>query len=227
MLLGLVCSSGGGVFTAGIELLRGCGYCPSAFVVTDRSCGVETACERLGIEWKRIEDSTRQGFSIQAASWLIDRHKVNWTCLFFTRLVSAELFKRAPCVNIHPSLLPAFPGFGSVRRAWESGSNFLGATAHLTDDSTDAGSILSQVVAPIVDGTPLDALERLSFAQKLYLFLVLWEMAERKELAASIGKRKTPIIGPVQSWANPCLRDQRLVIAFEEFIKKESIVWIR
>jgi len=227
MRLGLICSSGGGVFTSGIELLRGCGYRPSAVVVTDRHCGIETACERLGIEWKRIEDPTRQGFSTQAAAWLIDRHKANWTCLFFSRLVSAELFKRVPCVNIHPSLLPAFSGFGAVRRALGSGSRFLGATAHLADDSTDSGPVLSQVVAPIADGTPLDALERLSFAQKLYLFLVIWEMAEREELVPSIDEERILTIGPVQPWANPGLRDQRLVNAFEEFIRKEGIAWIR
>jgi len=43
MRLGLICSSGGAVFTAGIELLRGCGYRPSAVVVTDRHCGVENS----------------------------------------------------------------------------------------------------------------------------------------------------------------------------------------
>jgi len=48
--------------------------------------------------------------------------------------------------------------------------SLLGGYAHLADASTDSGPILSQVVAPIADGTSLDALERLSFAQKLYLF---------------------------------------------------------
>lgn len=227
MRIGLICSSGGAAFTTGIELLRACGYRPSAVVVTDRICGVETACERLGIESKRIEDPTRQGFSIKAATWLIDRNKASWTCLFFSRLVSAELFKRAPCVNIHPSLLPAFAGFGAVRRAWESGSRYLGATAHLVDESTDSGSILGQVIAPIVPGAPLDALERLSFAQKLYLFLVLWEMAEREELVALKDDKNKRAVGTVLPWSNPSLRDQQLAIAFEKFIEGEGIAWIR
>ncbi len=229
MRLGLICSSGGSVFAAGIELLRTCGYSPSAFVVTDRFCGVESECERLNIEWTRIEDSTCQGFSRKAASWLIEGKKTNWICLLFSRLVSSELFDRTLCVNIHPSLLPAFSGFGAVSKARESNARFLGATAHFVDESIDSGFIIGQVIAPLSHKEPLSALERISFAQKLYLFLVLWEMAEHR-LLDRISKKnfqKSSLDLPMRCWANPALKDQQLAMSFEMFIKNEGIKWDR
>jgi len=56
---------------------------------------------------------------------------------------------------------------------------------------------------------------------------VVWEMAEREEFVSSIDKKKTLNIGPVSALGESGLRDQRLVIAFEEFIKREGIAWIR
>ncbi|MEW5788392.1 MAG: formyltransferase family protein [Pseudomonadota bacterium] len=225
--LGIVCSSGGAVFVAAMDLLRECGYRPVTVVVTDRPCGVENECERLGIEWRRIEDPTREGFSRQAAAWLFDKHQVDWTCLFFSRLVSSDLFARGICLNIHPSILPAFPGFGAVRRTLESGSRFMGATAHLTDESSDAGPILGQVIAPIPHGASVQLLERLSFAQKLYLLLVLWELAEHDALATLIDHDVSASVLPILSWANPALQDQRLAEAFNKFLRNEGIEWLR
>ena len=227
MRVGVICSSGGAVFAAAMDLLRSCGYTPDAVVVTDRPCGAEKHCERLGIPWRRIEDPDRVNFSRKAAAWLYDEGGADWSCLFFSRLVSAELYARVPCVNIHPSLLPAFPGFGAVSGALESRSRFIGATAHLADESTDAGGILGQVIAPIPYGASVQLLERLSFAQKLYLFLVMHEFAERKELVSLIGKDDEILGLHLLPWASPALRNQRLADHFDEFLEKEEIVWLR
>lgn len=228
MRVGLICSSGGSVFSAGVRLLRECGHAVDVRLVTDRPCGAEAQCNRLGIEWRRIERHDREDFSRDAASWLIEEHAVDWICLFFLRLVSQQFFSPTPCVNIHPSLLPAYPGFGAVRRAREDGVLFLGATAHLVDDTVDRGSIIVQVVAPIVPRTELDYLNRISFAQKLYIFLVLFELAESRLLDPR--SRTTEIAAnanPVLPWANPALRDQRLGKAFDDFLISEGIEWKR
>jgi phosphoribosylglycinamide formyltransferase-1 len=54
-------------------------------------------------------------------------------------------------VNIHPSLLPAFPGLESQRQALEHGAKFSGCTVHFVDENLDAGPIILQAVVPILD----------------------------------------------------------------------------
>jgi phosphoribosylglycinamide formyltransferase-1 len=227
MKFGLVCSSGGSVFATAVELLRHSGYKPRAFVVTDRSCGAEGKCEVLGIPWRRIGEPGREEFSRKAAAWLYGENSVDWTCLLFSRLVSSELFSRGPCVNIHPSLLPAFPGFGALSNALKSRSRFLGATAHVVDESIDAGTILGQVTAPVPPGSSLEELERISFAQKLYLFLSLWETAEKGRLERLMEGGETPHNIRILPWANPALDDPRIAAAFDGFLDKEGIAWVR
>lgn len=61
-------------------------------------------------------------------------------------------------VNIHPSLLPAFPGLHTHRRAIEAGCRFAGATVHLVTAELDHGPILEQAVVPILPGDTPEAL---------------------------------------------------------------------
>ena len=55
-------------------------------------------------------------------------------------------------MNIHPSLLPSFPGLEAQRQALEYGVKFSGCTVHLVDETLDAGPILAQSVVPVQDG---------------------------------------------------------------------------
>ena len=225
--LGVVCSSGGAVIGAALRLLKACDYDLHMAVVTDRPCGAEALCTELAVPWKRIEQPLRDHFSAQAADWLLDEQRVDWTSLFFSRLVSRELFSRAPCVNFHPSLLPAFRGFGALKGVIGSGVRFVGATAHSVDESTDSGPILAQVMAPVPATVSLAELERISFAQKLYLLLVMCEQAELGELSASFPSGRLVSGLPVLAWANPALRDKRLADAFDQFLVSEKITWQR
>src|SRR5262249_24139326 len=54
-------------------------------------------------------------------------------------------------LNIHPSLLPAFPGLESQRQALEYGVKFAGCTVHFVDENLDAGPIILQAVVPVSD----------------------------------------------------------------------------
>jgi phosphoribosylglycinamide formyltransferase-1 len=54
-------------------------------------------------------------------------------------------------LNIHPSLLPSFPGLEAQRQALEYGVKFSGCTVHLVDENLDAGPILAQVIVPVRD----------------------------------------------------------------------------
>jgi len=62
-------------------------------------------------------------------------------------------------LNIHPSLLPAFPGVGAIRQAWEHGVRVTGCTVHLVGESVDAGPILAQSPVEVRDDDTLDSLE--------------------------------------------------------------------
>jgi phosphoribosylglycinamide formyltransferase 1 len=67
-----------------------------------------------------------------------------------------------PILNVHPSLLPAFPGLGAQRQAWEHGVKVAGATVHLVDEALDSGPIVAQeAVAVREDDTPEDLAGRI------------------------------------------------------------------
>ena len=79
---------------------------------------------------------------------------VDWVCLAgFMRLLSAYFIAayRNRILNIHPSLLPAFPGLEAQRQALEYGVRYSGCTVHLVDESLDGGPIIAQAVVPVLD----------------------------------------------------------------------------
>lgn len=78
----------------------------------------------------------------------------------FMRLVSADFLSRWPqrVVNVHPSLLPAFPGAHGVRDALEYGVKVSGATIHIVDEEVDHGPIIAQEAVPV---EPRDDVDRL------------------------------------------------------------------
>lgn len=83
------------------------------------------------------------------------RHRVELVCLAgFMRLVSTVLLRAFPdrVLNIHPSLLPAFPGLHAVRQALRAGVKLAGCTVHLVDEGTDTGPALVQVAVPVLEG---------------------------------------------------------------------------
>lgn len=80
--------------------------------------------------------------------------KVDWVCLAgYMRLLSASFVQAFPnrVLNIHPSLLPAFPGLDAQRQAWEHGVRVSGCTVHLVDEGLDSGPIVVQRAVSIDD----------------------------------------------------------------------------
>jgi len=78
----------------------------------------------------------------------------------FMRLVKSEILDAFPgrVVNIHPSLLPAFPGLEAWRQALEAGVKETGCTVHLVDEGMDTGPVLSQAVVPVLPDDDATAL---------------------------------------------------------------------
>lgn len=93
---------------------------------------------------------------------LLSASGTNWLLLAgFMKILSPEFVSRRSgrIVNIHPSLLPSFPGVNSIKRAFEYGVSITGVTVHLVDEMVDHGRILSQEPVRIIPGETLESLE--------------------------------------------------------------------
>ncbi len=95
----------------------------------------------------------------------LQNKQVDLVCLAgYMRLLSPHFVAAFPSriLNIHPSLLPAFPGLESQRQAIEHGAKFAGCTVHFVDENLDAGPIVMQACVPIEDAdTPQTLAERI------------------------------------------------------------------
>jgi phosphoribosylglycinamide formyltransferase 1 len=134
-----------------------------AIVVANRegTQGIERAQSR-GIEARVIPSKSleRETYDHQVVAVLRD-HQVDLVCLAgYMRLLSPYFVECFPqrILNIHPSLLPSFPGLESQRQALEYGVKFAGCTVHFVDESLDAGPIVLQAVVPVLDGDTAETL---------------------------------------------------------------------
>jgi len=85
----------------------------------------------------------------------LQKHSVDVVCLAgFMRLITPVLLGayKDRILNIHPSLLPAFPGLHAVRQALAAGVRVSGCTVHVVDEGTDTGPILIQAAVPVLEG---------------------------------------------------------------------------
>lgn len=118
----------------------------------------------------------------------------------FMRILSPVLLDAFPhrVINIHPSLLPAFPGVDAQAQALAYGVKVTGCTVHLVDAGTDTGPIIAQATVPVLDGDTRDTLaERILVEEHKTLLYALraiaagrLEVIERGETAAT-GKTVT------------------------------------
>jgi phosphoribosylglycinamide formyltransferase-1 len=102
----------------------------------------------------------RDGYDRAIADALLS-HRVTLVCLAgFMRLVGQPLLDAFPqrILNIHPSLLPAFPGLEAQRQALDYGVQVTGATVHLVTSELDGGPIVLQASVPVLPGDTVDTL---------------------------------------------------------------------
>lgn len=91
----------------------------------------------------------------------LKKERVDVICLAgFMRLLSSYFVSQYPMriVNIHPSLLPAFPGLDSQKQALDWGSKATGCTVHFVDEELDHGPIIVQRTVPVLDSDDADTL---------------------------------------------------------------------
>jgi phosphoribosylglycinamide formyltransferase 1 len=110
---------------------------------------------------------------------LLREHDVDTVVLAgFMRIVKAPLLNAFPMriLNIHPALLPAFPGLHAWRQAWEYGAKVAGCTVHFVDEGTDTGAIVIQRCIPVLNTDSAETLhariqaeEHIAYPQALRL----------------------------------------------------------
>jgi phosphoribosylglycinamide formyltransferase 1 len=134
-----------------------------AVVISDQrnAAGLLRAAE-LGVETLLIERGGRtRSLHDREIIAALRARSVDLVCLAgYMRLLSTEFVEafRGRILNIHPSLLPAFPGLDAQRQALEHGVKWTGCTVHFVDETLDGGPIIAQQVVPIHDDDTVETL---------------------------------------------------------------------
>jgi phosphoribosylglycinamide formyltransferase-1 len=129
----------------------------------------------------------------------LQEHGVEWVVLAgFMRILTPTMLEafRNRIVNIHPSLLPAFPGVDAQQQALDYGVKVAGCTVHLVDEGTDTGAILTQRAVPVLDTDDVTALRARILAQEHALLVeTLQAIAQGKLVLAGEGGRLRARLG--------------------------------
>ncbi len=118
---------------------------------------------------------------------LLSKHKIELICLAgFMRLLTPRFLKAFPqkVMNVHPALLPAFPGMHGVKQALDYGVKVTGCTVHFVDQGTDTGPVIAQAAQPVLEGDTEDTLAARIHADehRLYPLAVRWYAEGRLKL---------------------------------------------
>lgn len=98
----------------------------------------------------------------------------------FMRILKGDFLRAFPgrVVNIHPSLLPSFPGLHAWKQALDYGVKFTGCTVHFVDEGVDTGPVIGQQVVPVLDADTAETLhERIQVAERALYPAMLGRMA--------------------------------------------------
>jgi phosphoribosylglycinamide formyltransferase-1 len=143
----LVAATRGGPLRASVALL----------VVNNATCGARARAERLGIpcQWidhrpfpsrEELDGALIQAFQAAGVDLVV---MAGWMRIVTPRLIAAFPDR---LLNIHPSLLPSFPGLDAVGQALAAGVRLTGCTVHLVRPEVDSGPILVQAAVPVREG---------------------------------------------------------------------------
>lgn len=126
----------------------------AAGLMRARADGLETVCVLQ-------KDYPSRELYDAAVARILQAHGVDLVCLAgYMRLIGEPLLEAFPnrILNVHPSLLPAFPGLDAQRQALEHGVRVAGATVHLVDAELDGGAIVLQAAVPVLDADSVESL---------------------------------------------------------------------
>ena len=137
---------------------------------------------------------TREAFD-DALAAAIDRFAPDLLVLAgFMRILGERFVRRyeGRMLNIHPSLLPAFPGLHTHQRALDAGCKLVGATVHFVTPQLDHGPIVMQSVVPVRDGDDADALAArvLATEHQIYPRAVRWFVEDKLHIEQGVVRQR-------------------------------------
>jgi phosphoribosylglycinamide formyltransferase-1 len=144
-------------------------------VISDKAdaAGLVLASER-GIETVAVERKGRKREEQEEEIiGVLSERRVDLICLAgYMRLLSPCFIDafRGRILNIHPSLLPSFPGLDAQRQALDHGVKFSGCTVHFVDETLDGGPIIAQRVVPVLEGDTVESLSARILEQEHQLY---------------------------------------------------------
>lgn len=210
--VGVLVSGSGSNLQALLEASAGEGY-PAEVALVVSNVPTAYALERArqaGVASRVVEHkayATREEFE-RALAGVLEEAGVEWVCLAgFMRVLGPAFLERFPgrVLNIHPALLPAFPGLHAQRQALEKGVKVAGCTVHYVDAGVDTGPIIAQAAVPVLPGDDEAALRARILAEehKLYPLVVKLVVtgAVRLEGGRAVGEAQ-PALGAL-SLRNP------------------------
>ncbi len=108
----------------------------------------------------------------------------------FMRIISPEFIKKYKnrIINIHPALLPAFPGLDSQKQALEHGAKYSGCTVHFVDTGIDTGPIIIQAVVKVMEKDSVESLSKRILKEEHRIYPEAVELFARKKIRIS-GRR--------------------------------------
>ncbi len=174
-----------------------------AVVISNRAeaPGIESARER-GLDARVIpsKGKPREQHDAEVVAALQEKN-VDLVCLAgYMRLLSPWFVRQFPnrILNIHPSLLPAFPGLEAQKQALEQGAKVSGCTVHFVDEELDHGAIILQKAVPVLDGDDEHTLaarileqEHLAYAEAINVVLGgEYELAGRRLVRKTAAEAK-------------------------------------
>ncbi len=160
-----------------------------AVVISNRrdAYGLERA-RQAGVPavWLPHRRKSREDFEDELLSCLRE-HEVEWICLAgFMRLLTGRFLGAYAerVLNIHPALLPAFPGTHGQQQAFDYGVRIAGCTLHFVDEGTDTGPIIAQGAVPVLPTDDEDALKAriLGVEHILYPRVLRWAVEGRLQI---------------------------------------------
>lgn len=163
--IAVLASGRGSNLQAIIDRLHGKGTVEIVGVASDTpGCEALARAESVGIATRIFPvdeyDDNRVARDGAIGDWIEDQAAKLIVLAGYMQLLHATFVERfaGRIINVHPSLLPAFPGIGAIQQALEAGATHTGVTVHFVDEGVDTGPVIAQREVPIADPADLDAL---------------------------------------------------------------------
>lgn len=203
--LGVLCSGGGTNLQAILDACASGRLDAEVRVVACNRAGAGALAraERAGVAARVVshrDHATREDFDARLVEVLREAGVDTVVLAGFMRIVTPVLLDAFPgrVINIHPALLPAFPGLDGQRQALDHGVAIAGCTVHLVDAGTDTGPIIAQAAVAVRDDDHRDALAARILEQEhaLLVDVLAWLAEGRVEVhAGPSGRARVRVAG--------------------------------